>query len=71
MKRIFREKMHVNGGATREVFLVPTQFMASKADRKLGFNPIRRAYIIRNGHVAPEYTSRPGPCPLPAAPCRA
>jgi predicted acylesterase/phospholipase RssA len=49
------EEMHVDGGATREVFLVPTQFMASKADRTLGFNPIRRAYIIRNGHVAPEY----------------
>jgi hypothetical protein len=49
------EEMHVDGGATREVFLVPTQFMASKADRSLGFSPIRRAYIIRNGHVAPEY----------------
>jgi predicted acylesterase/phospholipase RssA len=49
------EEMHVDGGATREVFLVPTQFMASQADRSLGFNPIRRAYIIRNGHVAPEY----------------
>jgi patatin-like phospholipase len=49
------EEMHVDGGATREVFLVPTQFMASKADRALGFNPRRRAYIIRNGHVAPEY----------------
>jgi len=48
------EEMHVDGGATREVFLVPTQFMASKADRKLGFNPIRRAYIIRNGRVTPE-----------------
>jgi predicted acylesterase/phospholipase RssA len=48
------EEMHVDGGATREVFLVPTQFMASQADRSLGFNPIRRAYSIRNGHVAPE-----------------
>ena len=26
------EEMHVDGGATREVFLVPTQFMASKVD---------------------------------------
>ena len=49
------EEMHVDGGATREVFLVPTQFMASKSDRRLGINPIRRAYIIRNGRVAPEY----------------
>jgi hypothetical protein len=49
------DEMHVDGGATREVFLVPTQFMAKKGDGRLGINPIRRAYIIRNGHVAPEY----------------
>jgi hypothetical protein len=49
------EEMHVDGGATREVFLVPTQFMASKVDARLGIHPIRRTYIIRNGHVAPEY----------------
>src|SRR4029078_5203891 len=49
------DEMHVDGGATREVFLVPTQFMANKIDGRLGISPIRRAYIIRNGHVAPEY----------------
>jgi hypothetical protein len=49
------EEMHVDGGATREVFLVPTQFMAKSVDARLGINPIRRAYIIRNGHVAPEF----------------
>jgi Patatin-like phospholipase len=49
------DEMHVDGGATREVFLVPTQFMAAKTDGGLGINPIRRAYIIRNGHVDPEY----------------
>ncbi|HET7211618.1 MAG TPA: patatin family protein, partial [Methyloceanibacter sp.] len=48
-------EMHVDGGATREVFLIPTQFMAKKADGTLGINPVRRAYIIRNGRVAPEY----------------
>jgi hypothetical protein len=47
--------MHVDGGATREVFLVPTQFMASSTDGKLGINPRRRAFIVRNGRVAPEY----------------
>lgn len=51
----FYEEMHVDGGATREVFLVPTQFMAKTIDRRLGINPIRRAYIIRNGRVSPEY----------------
>jgi hypothetical protein len=49
------DEMHVDGGATREVFLVPTQFMASRTDAQLGINPVRRAYIIRNGHVSPEY----------------
>ena len=49
------DEMHVDGGATREVFLVPTQFMAKSTDGRLGINPIRRAYIIRNGRVAPEY----------------
>ena len=49
------DEMHVDGGATREVFLVPTQFMAKKADGNLGINPVRRAYIIRNGRVDPEY----------------
>jgi hypothetical protein len=49
------DEMHVDGGATREVFLVPTQFMAKTVDRRLGIDPIRRAYIIRNGRVAPEY----------------
>lgn len=51
----FYEEMHVDGGATREVFLLPSQFMAKKVDSRLGINPIRRAYIIRNGRVAPEY----------------
>lgn len=49
------EEMHVDGGATREVFLLPSQFMAKKVDSRVGIDPIRRAYIIRNGRVAPEY----------------
>jgi predicted patatin/cPLA2 family phospholipase len=49
------DEMHVDGGATRQVFLLPTQLMAKSADRKIGVNPIRRAYIIRNGRVTPSY----------------
>jgi hypothetical protein len=49
------EEMHVDGGATREVFLLPTQFMAKTVDANLNINPIRRTYIIRNGRVAPEW----------------
>ena len=47
------EEMHVDGGATREVFLLPTQIRPRSIDAKLGVNPIRRVYIIRNGRVAP------------------
>jgi hypothetical protein len=46
------EEMHVDGGATREVFLLPTQFVARPPG---GINPIRRTYIIRNGRVGPEW----------------
>jgi hypothetical protein len=49
------EEMHVDGGTTREVFLVPTQFMAKKVDAETGVSPIRRSYIIRNGRVDPEW----------------
>ena len=49
------QEMHVDGGATREVFLVPTQFLFKGIDHGLGIKPIRRNYIIRNGRVDPEY----------------
>ena len=37
------DEMHVDGGATREMFLVPTQFMAQKAMGGMGINPVRHA----------------------------
>ena len=49
------DEMHVDGGATRQVFLMPTQFMAKPIDHSIGVNPVRRAYIIRNGRVTPSY----------------
>jgi predicted acylesterase/phospholipase RssA len=49
------DEMHVDGGATREVFVLPTQFMAKKIDSTLGISPTRRVYIIRNGRVDPEW----------------
>jgi predicted acylesterase/phospholipase RssA len=49
------EEMHVDGGTTNQVFLLPTQVKASTITAKLGINPIRRLYIIRNGRVAPEF----------------
>jgi predicted patatin/cPLA2 family phospholipase len=50
-----REEMHVDGGTTNQVFLLPTQIRTSTSDAKLGINPLRRLYIIRNGRVAPEF----------------
>jgi hypothetical protein len=50
-----REEMHVDGGTTNQVFLLPTQIRTGTTDAKLGINPIRRLYIIRNGRVAPEF----------------
>lgn len=50
-----RQEMHVDGGTTNQVFLLPTQVSAGGIDAKLGINPQRRLYIIRNGRVAPEY----------------
>ena len=50
-----REEMHVDGGTTNQVFLLPTQVSAGGIDAKLGINPVRRLYIIRNGRLDPEY----------------
>jgi hypothetical protein len=50
-----REEMHVDGGTTNQVFLLPTQIRSGAMDAKLGINPVRRLYIIRNGRVAPEF----------------
>ena len=49
------EEMHVDGGATREVFLAPTQLTLAGLDRQLHVKPIRIFYIIRNGYVTPQY----------------
>jgi hypothetical protein len=50
-----RKEMHVDGGTTNQVFLLPTQVRTGGTDAKLGINPIRRLYIIRNGRVATEF----------------
>jgi hypothetical protein len=47
--------MHVDGGTTNQVFLFPTEMRIGGVDAKLGIDPVRRLYIIRNGRVAPEF----------------
>jgi Patatin-like phospholipase len=49
------DEFHVDGGVTREVFLFPPGYDPKVVDRALGWRPTRRAYVIRDGHVGPEY----------------
>jgi len=48
------QEMHVDGGTTTQVFLMPSQLMVSDIDKKIGVRPKRRLYIIRNGRLSPE-----------------
>jgi Patatin-like phospholipase len=50
-----REEMHVDGGTTNQVFLLPNQIEAGSIDEKLGIHPVRHVYIIRNGRLDPEF----------------
>jgi len=51
------DEMHVDGGVTRQVFLYPPGFEPEVVDRALQWKPVRRAYIIRNSKVAPEFAA--------------
>ncbi len=51
------DEMHVDGGVTRQVFLYPPGFEPEIVDKALGWKPVRRAYIIRNSKVAPEFAA--------------
>lgn len=48
------QEMHVDGGTTTQVFLVPGQIMVSSIDKKTGVRPTRSLYVIRNGRLSPE-----------------
>jgi hypothetical protein len=52
--RIF-EEMHVDGGATRHVFLAPAQFSLRTFDSFYPQPPIRRVYVVRNARLEPVY----------------
>ena len=49
------EEMHVDGGPTRQVFLVPTQLPLTDFDRFYEAPPLRRIYVIRNAKLGPAY----------------
>jgi predicted acylesterase/phospholipase RssA len=51
--KVFQE-MHVDGGTTTQVFLMPSQLMVKDIDRKTRVRARRTVYVIRNGRLNPE-----------------
>jgi hypothetical protein len=49
------EELHVDGGATRQLFFSPSEFSFKALDRALGKKIDRRLYVIRNGKIGPEW----------------
>lgn len=49
------EELHVDGGTTREVFVLPVQAPFSAFDKLYPRPPDRRVYVIKNGKITPEY----------------
>jgi hypothetical protein len=49
------EEMHVDGGATRHVFLAPPQFSLRTFDSQYSQPPVRRVHVVRNGRLTPVY----------------
>lgn len=49
------EELHVDGGTTREVFLLPAGLSLARIDKSVKNRRPRRLFIIRNGKVEPEY----------------
>jgi predicted patatin/cPLA2 family phospholipase len=50
------DEMHVDGGVTTEVFLMPSGLTLKAVDRKLGLKTKARLYVIRNGRTTPEFS---------------
>jgi hypothetical protein len=51
----FYDELHADGGVTRQVFLLPAGYDTELVDKAIGWKAQRRAFIIRNGLVRPEY----------------
>lgn len=50
-----RHEMHVDGGASAQVFLIPPSINLSSLHKKAGFERQRRAWIIRNARLDPDW----------------
>lgn len=49
------QEMHVDGGTTDVVFLVPTQVSFAEIDKLLKIKPTRHLFVIWNGRISPEW----------------
>lgn len=49
------EEMHVDGGASAQVFLYPPTLNVAERDRELGRTRERRLYVIRNARLDPDW----------------
>lgn len=49
------EELHVDGGVTQQVFLLPSRLSLGEVDHSLGMTLERRLFIIRNGKETPEW----------------
>jgi hypothetical protein len=50
------DEMHVDGGTSNQVFLMPPGLSLKAIDRRLGAKIKRRLFIIRNGRTSPEFS---------------
>lgn len=48
------EELHVDGGTTRETFVLPVQAPFRAFDRLYAKPPIRKLYLVKNGKISPE-----------------
>lgn len=51
------QEMHVDGGTVAQVFLYPPSINVGAQDRAVGFSRERRAYIIRNARLDPDWAN--------------
>ena len=51
------EELHVDGGVTQQVSLVPAALAFGALDKAAGIHVRRRLYVIRNGKITPEWQS--------------
>ena len=51
------QEMHVDGGATAQVFVYPPSLNLKEIERQIGETRERKLYIIRNARLDPEWAS--------------